>query len=179
MYAFTGIEDNLKDSYGLTPWQRTTKPKVFEFWMIGKNGIFSSDAEENKRLRQSKYVRYVYRLGNPEQCVFRFEDTTQFSKGDSEEEFNPQSSTNVLNSHTFNFGAAHKFEFVDERWRHFIVLEGPRVMCSEEGGYCENRWTSEISGMAHRRFDRGGKEAALRRGRAVEVIKKACPGRPY
>ena len=37
MYAFTGIEDNTKGS--LIPWQRDAKPKVLEYWTIGKNGI--------------------------------------------------------------------------------------------------------------------------------------------
>jgi hypothetical protein len=117
-----------------------------------------------------------------ERCVFRFEDFDEFSKGDSQTEFAriEREGNNILNSATFNFGSAHKFEFVDNGWRTpIIVLEGPKVMCQEEiGGYCENTWTSKISGMAYDRFD-SDEEAVRRRGRAIELIKKACPGKAF
>lgn len=58
------------------------------------------------------------------------------------------------------------------------MLEGPKVMCQEEIGYCENGWTREISGMAYNRFD--SDDGAVRgRGRAIELIKKACPGKAF
>lgn len=179
MYAFTGIEDNTKDSYGLTTWRRDMKSKVLRLWKIGKNGIGTSDKEENKKIRNSKYVRYVHRLTNPDPCVFRFDDITEFSNGDSNEDFSAYSMTNSLNSHVFNFANAHKFEFVDNGWgTSIIVLEGPRVVCSDGDRYCENAWTSEVSGMAYNRFD-NDKESVSRRRRAIDVIKKACPGRAF
>jgi hypothetical protein len=178
MYFFTGIEDNTNEGVGLTPWRRSAKARVVEYWKIGKNGIGSSDDETNKKIRGSAYVRYVYRLSNPEPCVFRFEDVTEFSKGDSQTDFSVHSSTNILNSHTFNFANAHKFEFVDDAWAHVIVLEGPRAVCSDETGYCENKWTSEFSGMPYTRFD-VDKGSVVRRGRAIALIKKACPGKDF
>jgi hypothetical protein len=181
MYAFTGIEDNTRDSYGLTSWKRESTANGLRFTKISKNGIGSSDVELNKKIRQSKYVRYVYRLTSKERCVFRFEEFNEFSKGDSDSVFSRINGdgNNILNSGTFNFANAHKFEFVDDGWgTHIIVLEGPKVICQEEIGHCDNRWTSEISGMAYNRFD-SDKEAIVRRARAIEVIKKACPGKAF
>lgn len=182
MYAFTGIEDNTRDSYGITSWKKEPITNGFRFTTIGKNGIGTSDPELNKKIRQSKYVKYVYRLTSNERCVFRFEDFNEFSKGDSETEFVriEGDGNNILNNATFNFGNAHKFEFVDNGLgTPIIVLEGPKVMCQEEiGGHCKNSWTSEISGMAYNRFD-SDDEAVRRRGRAIELIKKACPGKAF
>jgi hypothetical protein len=187
MYAFTGIEDNTRDSNGLTSWQKEPTANGFRFTKIAKNGIFSSDPELNTKMRQSKYLKYVYRLTSKERCVFRFEDFDEFSKGESQTEFAPIEGhgNNILNSATFNFGNAHKFEFVDSDWgTPIIVLEGPKVVCQEEiGGVCENRWTSENSGMAYTRFngdeESGREESVRRRGRAIELIKKACPGKAF
>ncbi len=182
MDAFTGIEDNTKDSYGLTPWKKEPTANGFRFTKIGKNGIGSSDEEFNKKIRQSKYVRYVYSLTSKERCVFRFEDFNEFSKDDSDSEFAriEGDGNNILNSGTFNFANAHKFEFVDNGLGTYIIaLEGPKVMCQQEmGDYCENKWNNGISGMAHNRFD-GGKESTDRRRRAIEAIKKACPGKAF
>jgi hypothetical protein len=61
MYAFTGIEDNTKDSYGLTAWKKESTENGFRFTKISENGIGTSDEELNKKIRQSKYVQYVYR----------------------------------------------------------------------------------------------------------------------
>ena len=184
MYAFTGIEDNAKELYALTSWKKEPAANGFRFTMIGKNGISSSDDEFNKKIRQSKYLQYVYQFTSKERCVFRFEDFYEFSKGDSETEFAriEGDGNNILNSATFNFGNAHKFEFTDNGWgRSIIVLEGPKIMCQEEmGDYCKNSWNNEISGMAYDRLEEhSDKEAVRRRGRAIAFIQKACPGKAF
>jgi hypothetical protein len=195
MYAFTGIEDNTRDieqnpdPYGLTAWKKEPTANGFRFTMIGRNGIVSSNAEFNKKIRQSKYVKYVYRLTSKERCVFRFENFDEFSKGDSQTEFiRVDESVSLGGSGTFNLGSAHKFELVETetigRLRRFVVLEGPKVMCQEEfGEYCKNKWIDESFGGADRRFDSDDGEvdrkAFRRRGRAVELIKKACPGKAF
>ncbi len=180
MFLFSGLEDNTKDDYGLTPWKREAKGRNVEFTKIGENGISSSDEEENRKLRQSKYIRYLRRITIEEPCVFHFEEINEFSKGDSTEDFSFHSFKNSLNTHIFNLGNAHKFVLNFEHEyssRPVIEIEGPRVVC-EEYGYCENEWDSSISGMSGSRFQ-GTEAENSRRLRALEFIKKMCPGKPY
>lgn len=93
-YLFTGLEDNLDDTGGQgMPWQRTVKGRNLEYWRIGKNGIYSSDEANNKKMRESTFVRHIYRLTSPDPCVFSFSDITEFSRGDSQEDFSAMSST--------------------------------------------------------------------------------------
>jgi hypothetical protein len=79
MFLFSGIEDNTKDDYGLTPWQREVKGRSIEFSMIGKNGMHSSDDEDERKLRPSTYMRYMERITLEEPCVFHFEEINEFS----------------------------------------------------------------------------------------------------
>jgi hypothetical protein len=69
LHVFTGIEDNTEDNFSLTPWHSNAKPRVFEYWKIGKNGIGFSDDEGNRTTHDSTYVRTVYHLSNPGPCV--------------------------------------------------------------------------------------------------------------
>lgn len=63
MHLFTGLEDNLNDTDGKgMSWQRAVKGRSVEYWRVGKNGIGFSDDEMNRKTRDSRYVRYVYRL---------------------------------------------------------------------------------------------------------------------
>ncbi len=149
MFLFTGIEDNTKDDWGLTPWRREVKGRSIEFTKLGKNGIGSSDAEENRKIRQSTYVRYLERISLKEPCVFHFQEIDEFSKGDSTEDFSWHSYTNALNTHIFNLANAYEFKLnvkEAEYSRAVIEMAGPRVIC-EEFGYCESTWDSTISGM--------------------------------
>ena len=70
------------------------------------------------------------------------ERTTEFSKGDSTEDFSAYSFTNALNTHIFNLANAHVFKLdAREYGRPVIEIQGPRVEC-DEGGYCVNDWNS-------------------------------------
>jgi hypothetical protein len=180
MFLFSGIEDNTKDDGGLAPWRREVKGRSIEFSKLGKNGIGSSDEEENRKIRQSTYVRYLERISLKEPCVFHFEEIIEFSKGDSQEDFSWHSFKNGLNTHIFNLANAHVFKLsvgAATFTKRIIELEGPRVRCTE-GGYCENAWNSLRSGMDFRRFN-GGDAENIRRLRAMELIKKTCPGKSY
>jgi len=177
MFLFSGIEDNTKDDWGLTPWRREVKGRSIEFSKLGKNGISTSDDEYNRKIWQSTYVRYLMRISLKEPCVFHFEDVMDFSKGDSTEDFSWESSKNGLNTHIFNLANAHVFNFNTEGFEAIIEMEGPRVECTEDG-QCENAWDSRYSAIHGGRFK--GREAEnIRRLRAMELIKKACPGKPY
>jgi hypothetical protein len=185
MFLFSGIEDNVKDG-GRTPWRREAKGRSIEFsrvdclWAEGCTRIGSSDEGDNRKMRQSAYVRYLKRISLKEPCVFHFEDITEFSKGDSTEDFSWYSSKNALNTHIFNLANAHIFNLNLEDTTLIpatIEMAGPRVVC-EEDDYCENAWNSSISGMALGRFN-GGDAENTRRLRATKLIKRACPGKPY
>jgi hypothetical protein len=133
MYAFTGIEDNTKEEMS---WQRRANANVVEYWRTGKRTLYFFNDETSRRTRDSKYMRYTYRLTNPEQCVFSFQHKTEFSKGESLDDFSAYS---FIDTDKFNFANSHKFEFIDEGWRNYILLEGPRVFCDEQAEYCQKR----------------------------------------
>jgi hypothetical protein len=178
MFLFTGIEDNTEDKWGLTPWRREVKGRSIEFSELAKNGIFWDNEEQNRKMRQSTYMRYLRRITLKEPCVFHFEAIEEFSKGDSRKDFTSYSTTEYGGTHTFNLGNAHHFNLdVDTGWGAAIAMAGPRVEC-DQLGYCENAWNSGISGMHDGRF-KGEDAENDRRLRAMELIKKACPGKPY
>jgi hypothetical protein len=157
MFLFSGIEDNTKDEGGLTPWRREVKGRSIEFSKLGKNGFWTSDDEENRRIRQSTYVRYLERIGLKEPCVFHFEEVSEFSNGDSQEDFSWHSFKNALNTHIFNLANAYRFNLNVEDAKFtkaLIELAGPRVECNEYN-YCENFWNSVYSGLDSRRFNGG------------------------
>jgi hypothetical protein len=149
MYLFTGLEDNLDEPDGKgMPWQRALNGRNLEYWKISKNGIYSSDDEENEKMRTSSYVRYVFRLNSPEPCVFSFADINGFSKGDSQEDFSALSTINMLNTQTFNLANAHTFVFEDDGYgTPYIRIVGPRAMCYGPNA-CENAWNSVFSGLS-------------------------------
>jgi hypothetical protein len=177
-YLFTGLEDNLDDTDAKgMPWQRTVKGRNLEYWRVSKNGIYSSDDAENKKMRKSTYVRYIYRLTSPDPCVFSFSDITEFSQGDSQEDFSAMSSTNMLNTQTFNLANAHTFVFEDDGYgTPYIRIVGPRAMCYGPNA-CENAWNSVFSGLSLGRFRND--ERFERRQKAYAFVKKACPGKEF
>lgn len=177
-YLFTGLEDNLDDTNGKgMPWQRAVRGRNLEYWRISKNSIYSSDDAENKKMRKSTYVRYIYRLASPDPCVFSFSDITEFSQGDSQEDFSAMSSTNMLNTQTFNLANAHTFVFEDDGYgTPYIRIVGPRAMCYGPNT-CENTWNSVFSGLSLGRFRND--ERFERRRKAYAFVKKACPGKEF
>jgi hypothetical protein len=188
MFLFSGIEDNSKDSENAAPWRREVKGHSIEFSSIGENHIYSSDPEDNRKMRQSKYVRYLNRISLDGPCLFHFLEITEFSKGDSQEDFNGAYSE-AGTTHIFNLANAHHFELDLETVPPALIeLAGPRVACTAfpqvgrgertEGDYCENAWNSMFEGMDHWRFY-GRTEQNTRRQKAMALIKKACPCKPY
>jgi hypothetical protein len=175
---FTGLEDNANDGNGEgMPWQRAVNGRSIKYWRIAKNGSGLSNDEPNKKTRNSRYVRYIYRLTSPEPCVFSFEDINEFSKGDSQEDFSVYSSGNLLNGLTFNFANAHTFKFQDDGLgTPILILVGPRVICAGTN-YCEDAWNSQFSGLSPGRFS--ADEHIDRGQKALAIVKKACPGKEF
>ena len=176
MFVLEGKEDNTKDDYGLTPWRREVIGTVVELSKLGKNGIGTSDAAEQAKIKDSAYIRYVETISSPEQCVFRRESSIEFSKGKSETDFSAH--TMQHETQVFSLANAHTFELLFDHGISNIHLEGPAVMCSG-WGYCSNSFDKQfITAMDWDRDDRKSQEV-LRRERAIELIKKSCPGKPY
>jgi hypothetical protein len=176
-YLFTGLEDNLDQTRGEgMPWQRAVKGRAVEYWRIGTNGIGFSDDELNKKTRPSRYVRYTYRIFSPEQCSFTFEEITEFSKGESREDFSAHSMRNLGNGMTFNVGNAHTFQFEEEGWQAYLRIVGPRAVCHGSGG-CENAWNDVFSGLLLGRVS--GNAHLDRRKKALAIIKNVCPGKEF
>lgn len=178
MYLFTGLEDNLNETDGKSmPWQRAVNGRNLEYWKVSTNRIFSSDDEENKRMRNSSYVRHVFRLNSSAQCTFNFADINEFSKGESREDFSALSSTNMLNTQTFNLANAHTFVFEDDGYgTPYIRIVGPRAVCYGPNA-CENAWNSVFSGLSIGRFRND--ENFERRQKAYASVKKVCPGKEF
>jgi hypothetical protein len=177
-FALTGIENNTKESYGLTPWIRQVAGRTVEFGLIGKNGIGTSDDETNKVIMNSSYVRYVQRVSSPEHCVFRREHLTEFSKGNSREDFTAYSMHDDLEPFTFNLANAYRFELEWFYGQATISMQGPGVVCWRWGS-CENSWDQTLDVAIDRDRPDYKPLVVLRRERAIGLIKKTCPGKPY
>jgi hypothetical protein len=180
MFLFTGVEDNTQVGSSPQTWRREVTGRSIEFSTITENkGIGFSDDETNRKTRQSAYVRDVQRITLEGACVFHIEILTEFSKGNSKEDFSGYSSKSA-NSITFNLANASnlKLDAEDVHTRALIALAGPRVACTDYGGYCENAWNSFDAGLDRNTFH-GGEAENGRRQRALEFIKKVCPGKPY
>jgi hypothetical protein len=175
-YFFTGLEDNFTDGVGRSPWQREVKGRGIEFSRVSRNGIGSSSEEFNRKTRPSKYVRYLRRISLVEPCAFQFEEITDFSKGDSQQDFSAysmKSGTNVI----FNLANAYHFNFNTEDLTPAIELAGPRVVCDAPDS-CQNSWNSFMSGVGLGTL-KGSNDENKRRLGAFILIKKSCPGKPY
>ncbi|WP_461316847.1 hypothetical protein [Bradyrhizobium embrapense] len=176
-YLFTGLEDNLDETSGKgMPWQRSVKGRAIDYWRITTNGIGFSDDEMNRKTRPSRYVRYTYRVSSPEPCSFAFEDITEFSKNDSQEDFSAYSMHNQGNGITFNLGNAHTFQFEEDGWSTYLRIVGPRAVCYASGG-CENAWNDTFSGLLLGRIS--GDAHLDRRKKALAIIRTACPGKDF
>ncbi|SNT61648.1 hypothetical protein SAMN05216374_5948 [Tardiphaga sp. OK246] len=180
MFLFTGIEDNARDEVGLTSWRRDRSRRALEFAKVGRNRVFGSDEAFNQAVQNSRYLRVVERITLIEPCVFSFEEITQYSLGESQDDFSVASSKNALNTYAVDLTRAHVFNLNTEdadRSKAIIELAGPRVICFELGA-CENAWNSFFAGHDLGRF-RGGADENQRRQRAVGLIKKSCPGKAF
>jgi hypothetical protein len=102
----------------------------------------------------------------------------EFSKGDSKQEFSAytmqQGTTTffLLNAYHFDMEFARR-DVLGLKMDPHVLIQGPRVTCSGPD-YCENSWDDFFESNRDRQ-----KKSAPRRQRAIELIKKACPGKPY
>ena len=183
MFVWTGIEDNTRDR-GSTPWRREVKGRSIEFsrvvclWVEGCARIGFSDQETNRIVRKSSYLRYVRRISLSGPCTFKIEEEDKFSKGDSQQDFSGYAMHD--SSYTYNLANAVKFEVRSELGglAHDVYVQGPAVVCGQMNA-CENEDYKMFD--APMDFDRPDRKSlpVLRRERAIELIKKWCPGKAF
>jgi hypothetical protein len=181
VFVWTGIEDNTRDGVS-TPWRREVRGRSIEFsrvaclWVEGCTRIGFSDEETNRIIRKSSYIRYVQRISLTGPCTFKMEDEDKYSKGDSQQDFSSYETHGL--PYTYNLANAVKFEVSFDLGVGHVYLQGPAVACYDVNA-CEN--DQEKMFDAPMDFDRPDRKSlpVLRRERAVEFIKKSCPGKAF
>jgi hypothetical protein len=177
MFAFNGIENNTQEKFRFQPWKRTIGGQTIEYVTFGNNSYGFSDANLNAKTKDSSFVRYTRKISSPETCVFYMQSVEEFSKGNSKEDFSAFAGgheDDIL--HLMN---AYRFEMIYDLEFHTsnVYLEGPAVVCDLKGS-CQNAYMQTGSPEDDRSSDEKPAKFA-RREKAVDLIKKACPGKPY
>jgi hypothetical protein len=175
VFAFDNVENNQQEEHRLRPWKREMAGQTIVFSTLGRNSIGTSDEETNAKIRDSSFIRYTEKISSSEKCVFRRESLMEFSKGDSTTDFSvyDMGSGTVI----INLMNAYRFELVYDPPEANINLQGPSVACYNDGS-CVNLWDKVIFPEDYYSYN-DKPPSVLRRERAVELIKKVCPGKPY
>ncbi len=175
MFAFNGMENNTQEKYRSQPWKRTIVGQTIEYVTFGDNSYGFSDDKINAKTRDSSFVRYTEKISSPETCVFRMESLKEFSKGNSKEDFSAYDmGRGTIILHLMN---AYSFEMQYEYHTANVHLQGPGVVCDLKGE-CANEWEQTVYPEDYRSPD-DKPASAIRREKAIELIKKVCPGKPY
>ena len=156
MFAVYGVEGTSRAQANEYTWRKSVTADVVEFRIREFNERTETTTEKIERIRQE------------EPCVFRREHASEVEKLGSRA---PVSSR--LKFEIINLREASRFE-VDY---HLIVLEGPSVYCPSGYGYgCQNSWNQMIG-----KLEKGDwtEHDIARRKKAITLIKRTCPGKPY
>jgi hypothetical protein len=70
IFVSDDIEDHTKEDIWPEPWRRQIVGRTIEYSRRARNNIGSSDEAENKKIRDSLFIRYVETISSPEPCVF-------------------------------------------------------------------------------------------------------------
>jgi len=175
VFAFDNVEDGKQEKFRFQPWRREVAGQTITFWTVGGHDYGFSDDETNKLTKDSKFVRYTEKISSPENCVFRKESHAEFSKGDSTTDF----SVYDMGQGTiiFNLAKAYQFEIQYDPPSADVRVKGPGVVCGLDGS-CANEWSKQIFPEDYWSYNEKP-PSVLRRDKAVELIKKVCPGSPY
>ncbi|WP_316214901.1 hypothetical protein [Bradyrhizobium sp. SZCCHNR2035] len=178
MFALYNIEENGKGRSGeQEPLQRRVVNQSIEFWRIGRNGIGTSSDEINQKIRNSAFVRYKWVITSPEPCVFRKQEFTEFSKEKSQEDFSAYTMGSIGSDGVVDLNKASRFVLISEPLLTQIVISGPAVHCVADG-WCEDYFNTTIDVDGY--TPRGEKPYLVqRKEKAIDLIRKACPGKAY
>ena len=176
IFVADDIEDHAKEDSWPEPRRRQVIGRTIEYSRRGSNEGAAFNEDKNKKIRDSSFIRYVERISSPEPCVFVRDSSIEFSKGDSRTDFSAYTLPNRLTAYTLNLAEAYTFELSFESGAVDITAQGPSVACSG-WGFCENYWNRGFyAGEDEDRADRKP-VGVLRLERAIDLIKKACPGK--
>jgi hypothetical protein len=154
----------------LTPTKRTVKDNSVEFFQPGQN----QNASDNK----------VYGVwldeSSPEECVFVFNMRMSIPP-----QMLPKDIQNVPNPATvkYDLNRMTRFEITKFPLNSTVTffgvrLDGVQVQC--ENGQCKDKNVMDLSiGYNQLKTPALQAEFATRRERAIDFIKKSCPGKPY
>ncbi|TMJ68560.1 MAG: hypothetical protein E6G80_15575 [Alphaproteobacteria bacterium] len=104
-------------------------------------------------------------ISSPQKCIFKTVVMTAYSKGTSKESFYAPSNE----TSTFDFNKVQRFD-LEEGNHPSVVIEGKGWLCKE--GTCQDKTTMGISASRQDDLIR----AIESKRRAIDFIKKACPG---
>jgi hypothetical protein len=180
MFVLENVESNGITKYRFAPWKRVVTGRDIEYVSMGNNSIHSSDEDWNARTRNSKFIRYTEKISPLDKCVFRKGSTMEWSKGDSKEDFTALVEgkwfTDPTRFETFYLMNAYRFDVIWEYPRADVIIEGPGVVCEKDD--CSNGWgryndPDDVVSSSETPV------SVARRQKALELIEKACPGKPY
>lgn len=175
VFALEGFEENTLPKHYLEPWRRTATGRTVRFTTIRNNSIFWSDDELNSKTRSSKFIRETEIVTPLEKCVFRKETTQEWSKGASKTEYAAYTSSS---SAILDLNKAYRFEIVLEGPSADAHIVGPAVVCNADRSSCGNEWTKQIFPDDYFSYDVRS-PSVLRRDKAIELLRRSCPGKPY
>jgi hypothetical protein len=183
MFVLEGVENNGIAKYRFGPWKRQVVGRDIEYVSMGNNSVHSSDEEWNAKTRDSKFIKYTHKISPQDRCVFRRSSVQAWSKGDRKEDFtalveggdwvDPNSFETIYLMNAYRFDITWDADSYPEG---DVALEGPGVVCKDNE--CGNEWGL----LFHPDDVIGSKEipvSVVRRRKALELVKKACPGKPY
>src|SRR5579864_727058 len=107
IFVSDDIEDHAKEDSWPEPWTRQVLGRTIEYTRRGRNDISSSNEDENKKIRNSSFIRYVERISSPEPCVFLRDSFIEFSKGNSQTDFSTYTMRNRLTAFTLNLAESY------------------------------------------------------------------------
>jgi hypothetical protein len=145
-----------------TRWRRTVRGREIEYQSIGQNTGFG---QANDPHRDSRYVRIGVTITLPQKCVFKTVTTTAYSKGTSKESFDAPSSEAT----TLDFNKVRRLDIEDGESPR-VVIEGKAWMCKDSR--CQDNTAIAISAPRQEDLVR----VIESKRRAIDFIKKACPG---
>ena len=147
-----------------TRWRRTVHGREIEYQSIGPNAGFG---QANDPHPDSRHVRIGVNVTSPTKCVFKTIVTTEYSRGASRESFGDATSEVA----TLDFNKVRRFDIEDGDSPN-VVIEGTGWMCKQSG--CQDMVKIAISAPRQEALTR----TIESKQRAIDFIKKACPGTP-
>jgi hypothetical protein len=159
MFAIYGVEGTSRTRAVEGTWTKGVMADRVEFQKVE----FDEDA--------SKVLRRNERILEEDRCVFRRESRTDIENLEPPRSVRGHSKFEVINLHE-----ASRFDAKVDRLVPLVILEGPSVYCPSDG-QCQNSWNQMVGDVNADRSE--SQHEIARRRKAIALIKRSCPGKPY